>query len=121
MIISSASKFVEKINWWISFFTIIFWIVIFVPIAIFAMGTFMGSGPRYPLEALGLFLGLVFYLAVAFLVHRLSLIGLEFMKAIVTTVIECQQELKQIKEEINKQPPPPAPYSSPQAPSPYNY
>lgn len=123
MIINSANKFVENISWWISFFTIIFWILALLPVGGMILMLLVAGPPRFFAEFLVVLFSTAVYVGIMFLLHRLSMIGFEFMKAIVVTAVECQNELKTIKEGLKKPPEQSQvpDYTPTPNPSPYNF
>lgn len=121
MIINSANKFVENISWWISFFNIIFWVIALSPLGMLGFFIMVAGPPRRGDEFVFLMIGIVVYIGAALVVHRLTLIGFHFMKAIVSSAIECQQELKQIKEALKQKGDDPDIHSPAPKPSPFNY
>ncbi len=67
MIFNSANKFVKNISWWISFFTVVFWVLAGIPLIIFLFA-FLLNGRMHPTESLMSFVVVVAYIGVAFLV-----------------------------------------------------
>lgn len=101
MIFSNAQKFVGKIQRWRSIFNVLFWVLALLPVGVFAFLVAMDPPFRSPAAAFLVLLGMIVYVAMAFLLHRLCLITLDFMKSLIEAVGECQHELKQIKENLN--------------------
>ena len=121
MIINSANKFVEKLNRWVPYFTVVYWILALIPLGLFGLFILTEGPPRYAIEFFIGFFAVIIYIAATVFLHRLALLVLDFMKALVTTTLECQQELSQIRNQLKKPPAEQEQFDVPARPSPFNF